>query len=110
MWFLNENTRNYVSNKMTTRALQKKCKDIRRIARAHGITQLRVFGSFANGHATGQSDLDLLVRVKPNRDLRDLIGFKQDVEDLLECKVDVVSENGLSPYLRDRILESARPL
>jgi predicted nucleotidyltransferase len=56
------------------------------------------------------SDLNLLVDLKPERDLLDLVEFKLDLEDLLGCEVDVVTEGGLSPYLRDRILKEVRPL
>lgn len=84
--------------------------DIRRIASAHGVSHLRIFGSRAIGTETPTSDLDLLVDVADDRDLLDLIEFKLDLEDLLGCKVDLVTEAGLSPYLRDRILREWRPL
>ena len=93
-----------------TITLRKRARDIRRLARAYGITRLRVFGSHSTGTATESSDLDLLVRLAPERDLLDLAGFKLAVEDLLGCRVDVVTEGGLSPYLRSRILRQARPL
>ena len=83
---------------------------IRRLAAAHGVQRLRVFGSHARGDATGASDLDLLVDLGPERDLLDLAGFKLDVEELLGCRVDVVTEGALSPYLRDRILAEAKAL
>jgi predicted nucleotidyltransferase len=91
-------------------ALKVKAKDIRRIARAHGVIRLRVFRSHVSGKATKPSDLDLLVGLKPGRDLLDLIGFKLDLEEALGCRVDVVTESGLSPYLSDRMLRGARPL
>jgi len=46
----------------------------------------------------------------PKRSLFDLIAIQQDLEDLLGCKVDVVTENGLSPYIRERVLAEALPL
>jgi len=46
----------------------------------------------------------------PGRDLFDLVGFRRALEQLLHLPVDVVSEGGLSPWLRDRILAEARPL
>jgi predicted nucleotidyltransferase len=46
----------------------------------------------------------------PKRSLFDLIAIQQDLEDLLGCKVGVVTENGLSPYLRERVLAEALPL
>jgi hypothetical protein len=84
--------------------------DILRIAREHGASNVRVFGSRARGDAQADSDLDLLVTLDPTRSLLDLVALKQDLEDLLVWSVDVVTENGLSPYLRDRILAEALPL
>lgn len=95
---------------MTAQALKARVQDIRRIARAHGVVRLRVFGSHVSGKVTRSSGLDLLVSLKSGRDLLDLIGFKLDLEDALSCRVDVVTEGALSPYLRDRILREARPL
>ena len=84
--------------------------DIKAIARRHGAANLRVFGSFARGTETLSSDLDLLVDFEPGRDLLDLVGLKQELEKRLGIRVDVVTEQGMSPYLRSRILEQARPL
>ena len=84
--------------------------EIRRLARAHGVRHLRVFGSQGRGEGRAGSDLDLLVDLQPGRDLLDLVGFKLDLEDVLGCPVDVVTEASLSPYLRKRILAEARPL
>ena len=90
--------------------LKANAQEIRRIARAHGVVRVRVFGSHVSGKARMSSDLDLLVALKPERDLLDLVGFKLDLEKLLGREVDVVTEGGLSPYLRDRILRQAKPL
>ena len=84
--------------------------DVLRIARRHGATSVRLFGSRARGDARKESDLDLLVTLEPGRSLLDLVAIKQDLEDLLRLRVDVVSEAGLSPYLRATILAEALPL
>lgn len=81
--------------------------DIRRIAMMHGATRLQVFGSRAQGTGTEESDLDLLVEFEAERDLLDLVALKQDLEALLGCKVDVVEEGALSPYLKDRVIRQA---
>ncbi len=80
------------------------------IASKHGAENIRVFGSFAVNNATPSSDLDLLVSLEKGRDLLDLIAFKQEVENYICRKVDVVTEKGLSPHLRDVILSQAKPL
>lgn len=95
---------------MTVQQLNDHAAAIREIAARHGATDVRVFGSHARGEARLDSDLDLLVRMEKGRTLLDLIAVQQDVEDLLGIEVDVVSERGLSPYLRDIILGEARPL
>lgn len=84
--------------------------EIRRLAAAHGVVHVRVFGSRARSEVDTASDLDLLVDLDPDLDLLDLIAFKLDVEDLLGCRVDVLTEAALSPYLRDGVLAEARSL
>ena len=50
------------------------------------------------------------MQLKSDRDLLDLAEFKLDMEELLGCKVDVVTEAGLSPYLRNEVLLTSKPL
>jgi len=84
--------------------------DILRIARENGATTVRVFGSRARGDASAAIDLDLLMRLEPNRSLLDLVGMKLALEDLLGVRVDVVTEQALSPYMRAAILAEAKEL
>jgi uncharacterized protein len=84
--------------------------EIVRVARLHGAHSVRVFGSRARGDSRPDSDLDLLVTMDPGRSLLDLVAIKQDLEDLLHCPVDVVTERGLSPYLREGVLAEALSL
>lgn len=83
---------------------------ILQIARRHGARGVRVFGSYARGQQKETSDLDLLVDLEPHRDLFDLIELKQELEKTLQRRVDVVTEAGLSPYIRAKVLEEARAL
>ena len=92
---------------MTLEELKSKRSQIRRISEKHGVTNLRVFGSVVRGEQNGQSDLDLLVKMAPARDLTDLVSFAQDMQAMMQVRVDVVSEGGLSPFLRDRIIAEA---
>lgn len=75
---------------------------IPRIARSHGAQTVRVFGSRARGDARSDGDLDLLIALEVGRSLLDIIAIKQDLEEVLPFSVDVVTEAGLSPYLRER--------
>lgn len=95
---------------MIDELLRARRRQIRRIARAHGVRSVRLFGSRGRGSAHAGSDLDLLVSLAPGRDLLDLAEFKLELQDLLGLEVDVVTARGLSPYLRRGILSAARPL
>jgi predicted nucleotidyltransferase len=79
-------------------------------AASYGARNVRVFGSAARGDASATSDVDLLVEMEPGRSLLDLIGLWQDLEDMLSTHVDVLSEGGMSPHLRERIYAEAIPL
>ncbi|MCD6174245.1 MAG: nucleotidyltransferase family protein [Planctomycetes bacterium] len=95
---------------MVMATLQRYTPSILQIADRHGARKIRVFGSFADGNVDDNSDLDLLVDLERGRDLLDLIGFKQELEEYIGRKVDVVTEKGLSPHLRETILSQAIPL
>ncbi len=84
--------------------------EICRIADKHGAHNVRAFGSAARGEAGPDSDVDLLVDAGPGATPWFPGGLILDLEDLLGRRVDVVTERGLSPYLRDRVLKEAIPL
>lgn len=48
--------------------------------------------------------------MEEGRSLLDLVGLWQDLKDSLGRKVDVISDGGISPYLRAKILAEAVPL
>lgn len=76
----------------------------------HGVRSIRVFGSFARGEETVDSDIDLLVELEPKRSLLDMISMKHEIEDLTGRKVDVVTAKGISPYLVEQVTKEAVPL
>jgi predicted nucleotidyltransferase len=84
--------------------------DILRLAAQHGATNVRVFGSVVRGEAGAGSDIDFLVDMEPKRSLLDIATLKLDLQDLLGCDVDVVTESSIYWLLRRRILREARPL
>lgn len=88
-------------------AFQRYRKDILEIAESFGARNLRVFGSVARGEATEGSDLDLLVDLEKERGLFDLIGLKQELEDLLDCRVEVMTEASVSRHVREAVVREA---
>jgi hypothetical protein len=71
------------------------------------VEQIRLFGSEARGEAGPESDIDLLIRFGSGRGFRDLMDFCEEIEQALQRKVDVVTEDGLSPFLRQQVLREA---
>jgi predicted nucleotidyltransferase len=88
-------------------AIRERRSEILDRASQHGARNVRVFGSAARGDAGPASDVDLLVEMEPGRSLLDFVGLWQELEDLLGLKVDLVSDRGISPYLREQILSEA---
>ena len=84
--------------------------EIVQIARQHGATNVRIFGSIARGEGDQNSDVDFLVDLERGRSLLDLGGLLMDLQKLLGRPVDVVTEKGLRPRIRERILREARAI
>ncbi len=92
------------------KSLKDKRNEILQIAARYGARNVRVFGSVARGEAGPESDIDFLVELEPGRSLFDLGGLLIELQKLLACKVDVVTENGLRERIRSRVLREAVPL
>lgn len=88
--------------------LQGKREEILKIAEQHGAFNVRVFGSVARGEADEYSDIDFLVDYSSEKASPWFpAGLIEDLEALLERKVDVVTEGGLKDRIRDRVLQEA---
>jgi uncharacterized protein len=76
-------------------------------AQRRGARNLRIIGSVARGEDDAFSDVDFLVEFEPERSLLDHAGLILDLEQLLGCRVDVVTERGLRERIRMRVLQDA---
>jgi uncharacterized protein len=81
--------------------------EILRVAARHGAGNVRVFGSRARGESRPDSDLDVLITAGERTGLLQIIAIQQDLEDLLNLRVHVVTDDAISPYIRDRVLREA---
>ena len=98
-------------NVMELEALLKTRRDeILETAHKHGAFDVRVFGSVARGDARPDSDIDFLVRLESGRSLLDLARLLRELQVLLGCKVDIVTEAGLRQCIRLQVLQEARLL
>lgn len=92
------------------RIVKEKRGEILRIAARYGAHDVRVFGSVARGEDDRESDVDFLVELEAGRSLLDLGGLQMELEDLLGCRVDVVTVRGLKARIRERVLREAMPV
>ncbi len=90
--------------------LQSYKEQILAVARKNGAYDVRLFGSVARGEARPDSDIDFLVKLEAGRSLLDLARLLRELQNLLGMPVDVVTEAGLRPRIRMRVLKEARPL
>ncbi len=75
------------------------------ILKKNDVVKAGIFGSYARGEETKKSDIDIVIQFKGRKSLLDLVGVKQDIEDKLKKKADVVEYSALHPLLRKKILK-----
>ncbi|QAA81854.1 nucleotidyltransferase [Aequorivita sp. H23M31] len=66
--------------------------------------QIAVFGSYARGEMTEESDIDVLYDFKKCISLFDLVGMKLDLEERLKRKIDLVSKKGLKEWIKPFVM------
>ena len=73
-----------------------------RALRERGVTHAAVFGSRARGDNRPDSDTDIMIDVDPEAHISvyDYVGLKEYIASLFDGHVDVVSREGLKPYVR----------
>jgi len=85
-------------------SLEKLIPKIKKILKKNKIKRAGIFGSYATGKQNKGSDIDILVE-PPKKMGFEFIRIQFELEDELKKKVDLVSYNGLSPYLKNKILK-----
>lgn len=90
--------------------LKEKRAEIMKIAAKHGANNVRIFGSAVRGEATPESDVDFLVDAGPDTSSWFPAGLILDLQELLGFRVEVVTERGLNPHIREHVLREAVPL
>lgn len=78
-----------------------------RLCREYDVIRLRIFGSAARGEDRPESDVDLIVDFGHSKGLLDLIRFERRLGEFFGRSVDLVTEPGLSPHMRDAVLASS---
>lgn len=80
------------------------------ILRRNDVKRASFFGSIVRGEMTDESDVDLLVEFEGRKSLLDIAHLKNELEDVLNRRVDVLTFRLIHPRLRDRILAEQVPI
>ena len=75
------------------------------ILKRHGAKKAGLFGSCVRKEMTEDSDIDVLVDIEADISLLDFVVIKQEIEEVLGKKVDLVEYDTIKPLLRERILK-----
>jgi uncharacterized protein len=75
---------------------------------ASGAKKISLFGSYAKGEETNNSDIDVLVQFKETKSLLDIIGIEQDLSETLGIKVDLLTKGSISPHIMRKIQKENR--
>lgn len=78
-----------------------------KICEEHDVIRLRVFGSAARGEERPDSDVDVIVDFGSPKGLFSLLRLERSLSEFFGRPVDLVTEPGLSPYIRESVLSSA---
>lgn len=83
---------------------ERKLNTIRDYFKACPVLKAYLFGSYVRGEADSQSDMDIIVDLDYSKKIGlQFIQMKIDLENLLNVKVDLVSSNGLSKYIKSLV-------
>ncbi len=80
------------------------------ILRENGVKRASFFGCIVRGDMTEESDVDLLVEFEGRRSLLDLAHLKNELEDAVDRRVDLLTYKSLHPLLKERILSEQVPI
>lgn len=95
---------------LTLEDLRQRRDDILVVARRHGAYNIRVFGSVARGEVTAKSDVDFLVNFRDGASVFDQVGLWLDLQELLGCRVDLLTDHPAAGKITQLVREEAVPL
>jgi len=77
------------------------------VLKQHSIKRAAIFGSFAKGGVTPDSDIDLLIEPEKDFTIFKMLELEQEISELIKRKVDLVEYSALKPSIVKEVLSSA---
>ncbi|KYC46116.1 MAG: Nucleotidyltransferase domain protein [Candidatus Methanofastidiosum methylothiophilum] len=71
----------------------------------HGARKIGLFGSVSRGEERPDSDIDILIEFNGDPSLLDVVVIEQEASKLIGKKIDLVTEDALSPYIKDKVMK-----
>ncbi|MEK7457944.1 MAG: nucleotidyltransferase family protein [Patescibacteria group bacterium] len=88
---------------MLPTVIQQHQQNLTQIAKTNNISYMALYGSYSRGDQKQGSDIDLLVSFDKTPGLIEFVGLEQKLSDILGVKVDLVTKQGLSKYVKPYI-------
>ncbi|MFA6569792.1 MAG: nucleotidyltransferase family protein [Bacteroidota bacterium] len=73
-----------------------------------GAKEISIFGSYARNEETPDSDIDILMEIDPGKSLLEHIAMEQELSEILNIKVDLLTTRGVSPLILDEIMKDRK--
>jgi hypothetical protein len=89
---------------MKEKKIDKIKKPIVTVLKKHGVKKAGIFGSYARGEENKSSDIDILIEPAQGMSLLDIVILEKLLKKLVKKKIDLLTYNGISPYLKECIL------
>lgn len=94
-----------IKSKKETESLRKIKQKIIKILKKNKIKKAGIFGSYVRGKQKKKSDIDILILPPKNMSLLGFVHVKNELENKLGIKIDLVSYRGIHPLLKKQILD-----
>ncbi len=89
---------------------EKLYKDIVDFLKSKGATKVAVFGSYVRDEETPKSDIDVIIDFDKSMGLLEFVGIEQDLSEKIGIKVDLLTEDGISPYIINYVRKDMKVL
>ena len=78
------------------------------LKKKYKIEEIKIFGSYVRGEQKESSDIDLIVKFRKIPTLIEFVRIQEELERILGIKVDLLTEESISPFIKPYIKDIVR--